>query len=316
MTPLHRTSHFSPLHFRLRTTSACCRTSYKTSSLTFRPRWKPGSKLRSTCHRYLKSLTQKVIFSCSFPCFWKLSCYLVDPASSSAGLAYKSRIRQEPTNVTAPQWANALWNRLSSLIEDMAGACVKVCFFFIYFLGARVDCCDLQVYTLEKVLKLKKDPVSQIVFLDEAMKVGLEVLATLMSLLTWFCRCWKIGPAQFSGLPWHERWKSRPGTGQKVRDLSSESGVLFDHLFEDSTFLQQTLSSGYPKFLRLFHEFFSKIAVHTDTVYTQVRQRSACAFQCTLRLTYTPFQPRNRPCSSCPFNLRSVVPITRIQQDE
>ncbi|KAH9013148.1 Golgi transport complex subunit 5-domain-containing protein, partial [Lactarius pseudohatsudake] len=48
-----------------------------------------------------------------------------DPASSSAGLAYKSRVRQEPTNVTAPQWANALWNRLSSLIEDMDGACVK-----------------------------------------------------------------------------------------------------------------------------------------------------------------------------------------------
>lgn len=43
---------------------------------------------------------------------------------------------------------------------------------FIFFLGAGVDCCDLQVYTLEKVLKLKKDPVSQIVFLDEAMKVG------------------------------------------------------------------------------------------------------------------------------------------------
>jgi len=28
------------------------------------------------------------------------------------------------------------------------------------------------VYILEKVLKLKKDPISQIVFLDEAMKVG------------------------------------------------------------------------------------------------------------------------------------------------
>ncbi len=31
---------------------------------------------------------------------------------------------------------------------------------------------DAQVYTLEKVLKLKKDPISQIVFLEEAMKVG------------------------------------------------------------------------------------------------------------------------------------------------
>jgi hypothetical protein len=132
---LHRTSHFWQLHCRLRTTSACCRTSCKISSRTYRPRWKPGSKLRSTCRRYPKSLTQKVLSSCSLLCFQNLSHYLIDPASSSAGLAYKSRIRQEPTSVTAPQWANALWNRLSSLIEDMAGACVKVCLLLIYFWG-------------------------------------------------------------------------------------------------------------------------------------------------------------------------------------
>lgn len=141
-----------------------------------------------------------------------------DPASSSAGLAYKSRIRQEPTNVTAPQWANALWNRLSSLIEDMAGACVKV-------------------YTLEKVLKLKKDPVSQIVFLDEAMKV----LENKPSTTFWAALA-------------------------RALEKQTRDGA------KNSTFLQQTLSSGYPKFLRLFHEFFSKIAVHTDTVYTQARQ--------------------------------------------
>jgi conserved oligomeric Golgi complex subunit 5 len=52
-----------------------------------------------------------------------------DPASSSTSLAYKSRIRQEPTSVTAPQWANALWSRLNALIEDMTGACVKVSVF-------------------------------------------------------------------------------------------------------------------------------------------------------------------------------------------
>ncbi|KAH9055433.1 Golgi transport complex subunit 5-domain-containing protein [Lactarius vividus] len=141
-----------------------------------------------------------------------------DPASSSAGLAYKSRIRQEPTNVTAPQWANALWNRLSSLIEDMAGACVKV-------------------YTLEKVLKLKKDPVSQIVFLDEAMKV-------------------------LENKPSSTFWAALARSLEK----QTRDGA------KNSTFLQQTLSSGYPKLLRLFHEFFSKIAVHTDTVYTQARQ--------------------------------------------
>ncbi|KAH9166239.1 Golgi transport complex subunit 5-domain-containing protein [Lactarius sanguifluus] len=141
-----------------------------------------------------------------------------DPASSSAALAYKSRVRQEPTNVTAPQWANALWNRLSSLIEDMAGACVKV-------------------YTLEKVLKLKKDPVSQIVFLDEAMKV-------------------------LENKPSSTFWAALARSLEK----QTRDGA------KNSTFLQQTLSSGYPKLLRLFHEFFSKIAVHTDTVYTQARQ--------------------------------------------
>lgn len=37
--------------------------------------------------------------------------------------------------------------------------------------------------------------------------------------------------------------------------------------------MQQTLGSGYPRLLRLFHEFFAKIAVHTDTIYTQEKQR-------------------------------------------
>lgn len=86
------------------------------------------------------------------------------------GLAYKSRIRQEPTNVTAPQWGHALWARLTALVEDMAGACVKVSFVYGN-LNVGLTGYDAQVYTLEKVLKLKKDPISQIVFLDEAMKV-------------------------------------------------------------------------------------------------------------------------------------------------
>lgn len=141
-----------------------------------------------------------------------------DPASSSTGLAYKSRIRQEPTNVAAPQWAHALWSRLTSLVEDMAGACVKV-------------------YTLEKVLKLKKDPISQIVFLDEAMKV----LENKPSTTFWAALA-------------------------RALEKQTRDGA------KNSTFLQQTLSSGYPKLLRLFHDFFSKIAAHTDTVYTQGRQ--------------------------------------------
>lgn len=65
---------------------------------------------------------------------------------------YRSRVRTEPTNITAPQWTNALWSRLEQMIEEMAGCCIKV-------------------YNLEKVLKYKKDPASQVSFLDEAMTV-------------------------------------------------------------------------------------------------------------------------------------------------
>ncbi len=36
---------------------------------------------------------------------------------------------------------------------------------------------------------------------------------------------------------------------------------------------KNTLGSGYPRLLRLFHEFFAKIAVHTDTIYISSFQR-------------------------------------------
>ena len=51
-----------------------------------------------------------------------------------------------------------------------------------------------------------------------------------------------------------------------------------------STFLQNTLGSGYPRLLRLFHEFFAKIGVHTDTVYISTFQRYLFC-TCVLSLT-------------------------------
>lgn len=137
---------------------------------------------------------------------------------SSQGLLYKSRVRTEPTNITAPQWTAALWARLESLIEEMATCCIKV-------------------YTLEKVLKLKKDPITQKSFLDDAMKA-------------------------LENRPSSTFWTS---LGRSLEKYARDAA-------KGSTFLQQTLSSGYPRLLRLFHEFFAKIAVHTDTVYTQSQQ--------------------------------------------
>ncbi|RPD78344.1 hypothetical protein L226DRAFT_502792 [Lentinus tigrinus ALCF2SS1-7] len=138
--------------------------------------------------------------------------------SIGQGLLYKSRVRTEPTSVTAPQWTAALWGSLESLIEEMADCCVKV-------------------YTLEKVLKIKRDPVTDVVFLEEAMKV-------------------------LENRPSTTFWTSLGRSLEKnARDAA-----------KGSTFLQQTLSTGYPRLLRLFHSFFTKIAVHTDTVYSQTQQ--------------------------------------------
>jgi len=63
---------------------------------------------------------------------------------------YKLRVRNEPTNLTPSQWTTTLYPRLEALMGDMSQRCIKV-------------------HTLEKALKLKKDPISQVVFLDEAM---------------------------------------------------------------------------------------------------------------------------------------------------
>ncbi|KAI0779742.1 Golgi transport complex subunit 5-domain-containing protein [Fomes fomentarius] len=141
-----------------------------------------------------------------------------ESTSIGQGLLYKSRVRTEPTSVTAPQWTSALWGSLESLIEEMADCCVKV-------------------YTLEKVLKVKRDPVTDVVFLDEAMKV-------------------------LENRPSTTFWASLGRSLEKnARDAA-----------KGSTFLQQTLSTSYPRLLRLFHSFFTKIAVHTDTIYSQNQQ--------------------------------------------
>jgi hypothetical protein len=63
-----------------------------------------------------------------------------EPPQASQGLLYKSRVRTEPTNITAPQFAAALWTRVESLVEEMAGCCIKVGFRLVAVLQM-VDLC-------------------------------------------------------------------------------------------------------------------------------------------------------------------------------
>lgn len=64
------------------------------------------------------------------------------------------------------------------------------------------------------------------------------------------------------------------GIARKVPLVTTISLSYSDPMFPlGSTFLQNTLGNGYPRLLRLFHEFFAKIAVHTDTIYVSTYQR-------------------------------------------
>lgn len=111
------------------------------------------------------------------------------------------------------------------------------------------------MYTLEKVLKVKKDPITHVLFLDEAMKVSLQMAHYVSTAEHAVCQVLENKP---SAIFWTALGRSLE---KQTRDAA-----------KSSTFLQQTLSTNYPKLLRLFHSFFAKIAVQTDTVYSQAQQ--------------------------------------------
>ncbi|KAF8135797.1 hypothetical protein EV363DRAFT_1294575 [Boletus edulis] len=144
----------------------------------------------------------------------------------------KGIVANEPTNVTAPQFAAALWARTESLVEEMAGCCIK-----------------------DRVLSWS---LAHSDFLRPGAYAG-ESTQPQKGLAQW-----DIVPrrgsqgADYTNIFWTSLGKS---LDKHARDAAKGSG-----------FLHQTLGAGYPKLLRLFHEFFASIAVHTNTVYTQSYQ--------------------------------------------
>ncbi|KAL7424738.1 hypothetical protein Q5752_000422 [Cryptotrichosporon argae] len=136
--------------------------------------------------------------------------------TSHSAIKFTARKSTEPSSSAAPLWASVLWTRLERVIDDIANCCIKV-------------------YTLEKVLRVKRDGASQVEFLEEVMKT----LDEKPSFTFWTTLA--------------------KGFEAQSKDIKSQ-------------WLQQTLSTGYPRLLRLFHDFFAKIAVHTDTVYTLEHQ--------------------------------------------
>ncbi|KAM0790242.1 hypothetical protein ACM66B_005551 [Microbotryomycetes sp. NB124-2] len=141
-----------------------------------------------------------------------------EPTNAAAAFVYKSRTRNEPTTATMPAWTTVLWARLEAVMTQLSSICIKI-------------------YTLERVLRLKRDQTTQQTFLDEAM----TALDNKPSSLFW------------------------TSMSHSLESVAREAA-------KGSPFIQLTFSTGYTRLLRLFQEFFSRIAVHSDTVYTQSQQ--------------------------------------------
>lgn len=87
-------------------------------------------------------------------------------ADTSHAIRFTTRSRQqtEPSSSNVAQWTAVLWNRLERLVEEVANCCIKV-------------------YTLEKVLRIKRDAVTNAEFLEEVMQVSFHMLRSSLQKL-------------------------------------------------------------------------------------------------------------------------------------
>ncbi|KAJ3067973.1 Conserved oligomeric Golgi complex subunit, partial [Quaeritorhiza haematococci] len=93
--------------------------------------------------------------------------------------------------------------------------------------------CCVKIYLLERVLARKRDPVTHVVFLDEVVK-NMDG-----SIVTYF-------------------WRILSNTFERELRLSTKGSQL----------LQQIFQNGYPRLLRLFHDFFSRVALVSGNTHT------------------------------------------------
>ncbi|CDS07498.1 hypothetical protein LRAMOSA01447 [Lichtheimia ramosa] len=127
---------------------------------------------------------------------------------TSSGPAVR-RVNHEPTFASQSQWTQAIWNRMESLTKTMKDGCINV-------------------YSLEKVLELKRDSITQTTYLETTLKT--------LDATSLVSRFWRQLSATFE---------------KELREATKAS-----------TFLRSTFVSEYPKLQRLVQDFLSQIALH------------------------------------------------------
>ncbi|KAF9157914.1 Conserved oligomeric Golgi complex subunit, partial [Actinomortierella ambigua] len=133
-------------------------------------------------------------------------------ARESGGSSAAAVIRRDgvPPPGAGPLWTSILWKRMEKLMDEMYDGCVRV-------------------YLLERVLERKRDPLTQVSFLD--------IVANSMD-----------------GNMIHRFWQSLSvHLEQELKNAARSS----------PQFLQPAFVDGYPRLLNLLHEFFSRVSVHS-----------------------------------------------------
>ncbi|KAI7898782.1 Golgi transport complex subunit 5-domain-containing protein [Cokeromyces recurvatus] len=124
-------------------------------------------------------------------------------------------------NMNGPsnQLTTTIWARMENLMKKMSDECIKV-------------------YSLEKVLEIKKDSLTQVSFLEEVSKT-----LDTTSLVSYF---WRVLSSHFEN---------------ELKTATKNSKLL------------QTIFVGeYPKLLKLLHDFFSRVAIYNGTSLTDYSQ--------------------------------------------
>lgn len=62
------------------------------------------------------------------------------------------RVNNEPTFGNQAVWAQTVWGRIEKLVDVFSDSCIKI-------------------KVLERVLEIKRDPITHVPFLDEVVKV-------------------------------------------------------------------------------------------------------------------------------------------------
>ncbi|KAI7855833.1 Golgi transport complex subunit 5-domain-containing protein [Circinella umbellata] len=138
--------------------------------------------------------------------------------ASSSGPAVR-RVNNEPTFSNQGQWQQAVWKRMETLFRSMSDGCI-------------------QIYSLEKVLEIKKDSFLQVSYLEQVLKT---LDATSLA-----SRFWRMMAMNFE---------------KELREATKLSG-----------FLRNTFVNEYERLYRLLQEFLSQVAAHNGISLNEFSQ--------------------------------------------